>query len=373
MRIVVFDLKNDRASMSRLGWINNATGNYIDAKYEVGSFNFSVPATEANIKLISAERILLVDDFYWCTITGFKFEDSSRKKITITGKQLTCWLNRRVIIPPINYEYGKPMGYEAVNGSTETIMKYAVQKHMVNPAEEARKIYGLEIARDLQRGNAEDAYMYRYVPLNTVIFTVGKAAKLGAKIIGNPNKCRFVFDVIPQTDRTVGQSKNMPLILQVSRGNLESSAYTYDESDSYNTFYCIRSDSSEEWEQFVQTYCLDNNKKIGLQRCETSLTISVDSDSDDEYFEFEAMSKKEMEKYRPIENLKAVMSRKLQYRKDYALGDVATVILAFAGIKADMEIISVETTTTESNTVCVATFGEEKISKFKLLQRRMSI
>ena len=94
---------------------------------------------------------------------------------------------------------------------------------------------------------------------------------------------------------------------------------------------------------------------------------------DDEYFEFEAMSKKEMEKYRPIENLKAVMSRKLQYRKDYDLGDVATVILAFAGIKADMEIISVETTTTESNTVCVATFGEEKISKFKLLQRRMSI
>lgn len=372
MRIVVYELKNDRASMRRLGWINGATGNYTDAKYEVGSFNFLIPATETNIKLILNERVLLVDNFYWCTITGFKFEEGARKKIAVTGKQLTCWLNRRVIIPPVNYEDGKPMGYEAVNGSSETIMKYAVQKHMVNPTEEARKIYGLEIARDLQRGNAEDAYMYRYVALDTAIFAIGKAAKLGAKITGYSNKCKFIFDVIPQTDRTDIQSKNMPLILQVLRGNLESSAYTYDESDSYNTFYCIRSDSSEEWEQFVQTYSLDNIKKTGLQRRETSFTVSVDSDSDNEYSEFETMSKKEIENYRPVENLKAVMSRKLQYRKDYALGDVATVILSFAGLKADMEIISVETTTTESNTVCVATFGEEKISKFKLLQRRMS-
>lgn len=371
MRIVVYELKNDRASMRRLGWINNATGNYIDAKYDVGNFSFSIPATETNIKLISNERVLLVDNFYWCTITGFKFEDGSHKKISVTGKQLTCWLNRRVIIPPVNYEEGKPMGYEAVSGSTETIMKYAVQNHMVNPIEEARKIYGLEIARDLQRGNAEDAYMYRYIALDSAIFSMGKIAKLGAKITGYSNKCKFVFDVIPQIDRTDTQSKNIPLILQVLRGNLESSSYTYDESDSYNTFYCIRSDSSEEWEQLVQTYSLDNIKKTGLQRREISFTVSVDSESDNEYTEFEAMSRKEMENYRPVENLQAVMSRRLQYRKDYNLGDIATVILSFAGLKADMEIISVETVTNENSTICVATFGEEKISKFKLLQRRI--
>ena len=398
MRIVVYELKNDKAAMSRLGWINNATGNYVDAKYQIGSFNLNVPATRNNIEMISEDRIFYIDDFYWGTVTGFKFEDDSQKRIIVIGKQLTCWLNRRLILPPIEYvnasddwcnyrvitssdqkedvnvqnQNNSPMGYEAVKGSTETIMKYAVQNHMVNPVEEARKIYGLKIARDLERGNPDDAYMYRYVPLDTAIFTVGKAAKLGAKISGNPNKCEFVFDVISQTDRTDGQSNNVPLILQVLRGNLESSGYTYDESDSYNTFYCIRSDSSEVWEQFIQTYHLDEVKKSGLQRRETSLTISVDSDSDNEYSEFAMMSKKEMENYRPIENLQAVMSRKLQYRKDYNLGDIATVILAFANVKADMEIVSVETTVSENNTVRVATFGEEKISKFKLLQRRMS-
>lgn len=372
MRIVVYDLKNDRASMLRIGWINNATGSYVDAKYSVGDFNFSVPATEKNIKLLKKDRILYIDDFYWGIITGFKFEDSTRKTATITGVQLTGWMKRRVIIPPQINEAGKPLGYEAVSGSTETIMKYAIKNHMVNPADNARKIYGLGISKDLRRGNADDAYMYRYAALDSAIFEIGKAAKLGAKITGNPNKCEFMFDVIGQTDRTVNQTVNKPLILTVSRNNLETASYTYDDSDSYNTFYCTRSGSEEVWDEYVQTYLLDNQKKSGFERKETALTISVDSDSDNVYTEFEAMSRKDMESYRTVENLQAAMSRKLIYRKDYDLGTVSTVILPFAGIQADMEIISVETQTTDSATTYVATFGEEKISKFKNIERRLN-
>lgn len=371
MIIVVYELKNDSASMRKMGWISTAIGNYIDAKYDVGTFNFSVPATKENIELIAKNRILYIDDFYWGTVEGFKFEDSTRKTLSVTGKQLTSWMGRRVIIPPTTFETGKPMGFEVASGSTETIIKYAVQNHLVNPEDITRKIYGLTIAKDLKRGKSDDAYIYRYVQLDTAVFAVGKAAKLGAKITGHPNKCEFVFDVIPQINRTANQNNKKPLILEVVRGNLESSIYTYDESASYNTFFCIRSDDLEEWEQFVQTYRLDNKENTGYLRRETSLNISVDSDSENIYSEFEAMSRKEMEAYRSTENMQAVMSRQMQYRKDYSLGDIATVRIYGTNIQSDMEIIAVETKVTETNTICIATFGEEKISKFKIIERRL--
>lgn len=50
-------------------------------------------------------------------------------------------------------------GYDAVTGSTETIMKHFVTANMASPVLAARKVFGLEVAADQGRGLAEDKYM----------------------------------------------------------------------------------------------------------------------------------------------------------------------------------------------------------------------
>lgn len=342
---------------------HQASGQYTDSKYEPGTFSVTVPSGARYAAELQKDRIVLIDRWYYGTITGVKVTDAD--SITIAGSQLTEWLHRRVIVPPVEQAEDAPMGYDAESGATETIMKRAVEKHAVSPRNGKRAIPGLSIAYDAQRGIANDAYLYRYAYLDEAVIAMGKRANLGIKIDGYPSG-NYVFDVIPRLDRTVTQTERPPLILDVRRHTADTAEYSDDASASANTFFCTRSDSAEVWEKLTQTYFLEDAEPQGLDRREMALTISV-PDGDNPYEQMEITARKEMENYRPAQTLTCTMSRRLEYRTDYSLGDYCTVVVG--GYAADMEIVSVTTTEDEGGRRYTATFGEQAPTKWDLLSR----
>ncbi len=364
----MFELSNTQASIRRIGLTNLATGHYSDSKYEPGKFELSMPSAAPFSLEFTEDRLVLIDRWYWGVITGRSLGEGADNLITIAGSQLTDWLHRRQIVPPAAVEGDAPRGYDSCSGSTEYIMKQAVRRHIGDQAAEARQVFGLTVAENFDRGNPDDAYLYRYAYLDEALIEIGKRENMGIKITGDELRCRFTFDVIPRRDRTINQTINNPLVLQMSRHNMESLDYTQDASPGRNVFYCTRSDSAEVWEKFTQTYYSTEEEPTGYRRRECGLSVSV-PESENPYTAMEEASRKEMEGYKPTESASCVMSRRLEFRKDYQIGDYCTLQAEALDVLQDMEIVAVDTVVSETSTNYVATFGESKPTRFDKIQK----
>ena len=240
--------------------------------------------------------------------------------------------------------------------------------HLVSPRNPARKIHGLYIAQNQHRGLKDDAYHARYVNLQQTVAEIGKRANLGIDIVGDEYRGAFYFDVVSRRDRTVGQSDNKPLVLEMSRYNVDSSVYQEDHSQERNVFYCSRAGDEYEWETLTQTYYSQGTEPTGYARREKSLSISVYEDGD-QYEQLETNARKEMENYKAAETVKCVMSRRMVYGTDYLIGDYVTVRDRAAGVESDMEIVSVDTVLTDTTINYVAEFGEPRLTRFDTLKR----
>jgi len=368
MEVRLFELSNTQASIRRIGLTNLATGHYSDSKYEPGKFELSMPSAAPFALEFTEDRLVLIDRWYWGVITGRSLGEGADNLITIAGSQLTDWLHRRQIVPPVAVEGDAPRGYDSCSGSTEYIMKQAVRRHIGDQAAEARQVFGLTVAENFDRGNPDDAYLYRYAYLDEALIEIGKRENMGIKITGDELRCRFTFDVIPRRDRTINQTINNPLVLQMSRHNMESLDYTQDASPGRNVFYCTRSDSAEVWEKFTQTYYSTEEEPTGYRRRECGLSVSV-PESENPYTAMEEASRKEMEGYKPTESASCVMSRRLEFRKDYQIGDYCTLQAEALDVLQDMEIVAVDTVVSETSTNYVATFGESKPTRFDKIQK----
>lgn len=368
MEIRIYRYAENR--LIRIGLTNVATGHYVRSRYEPGKFELSMPAAAPFALEFLPDSLVLIDRDYWGIITGRKISSGSDNTISITGSELTELLSRRVIVPDNAVTENKPMGYDSVSGSTEAVIKHYVSRHAAAPDNPARKLPMLEIAPNEERGTSDDAYTARYSGLMDTLSIIAKRANLGLHIRVDERTGKMVFDVSAQLDRTAGQSSNRPLILEVSRHNLESSAYTEEYGQSNNTFYCSRSGDEFAWETLTQTYFSGDEEPKGMNRRERSLSISV-YDEGNQYEQLEKNARKEMMNYTPARALTCVMARTMVYGKDYRIGDVATVIDRVAGMQADMEITAVDTSCTAESTSYVATFGTPQLSVFQKINREM--
>lgn len=370
MEVRLFELSNNDAKIRRIGLTNLATGHYMDSKYTPGKFELSLPVAAPFALDFVPDRLVLIDRWYWGVITGRSLENSMSNTVTIAGAQLTEWLHRRVMLPPDETPEGAPRGYDSCSGTTEHIMKQAVIRHAAEPKNEARKILGLKVADDLGRGTPDDAYLYRYAYLDEALSEIGKRANMGIKITGDEVRCIFTFDVVPRVDRTAGQTANKPLLLQMTRHNMDALEYTADETTGRNTFFCTRNDSAEVWDKFTQTYFFADEEPTGYARRECSLNVSV-PEADNPYEAMETAARKEMESYKPTESLTCSVSRRLVYRKDYRLGDFCTVVAPEIGMLSNMEIVSVDTVVGQADTNFVVTFGESRPTRFDQLKKEL--
>ncbi len=370
MQIAIYDVDNTSANMRLVGITNRAIGSFTFQKYTIGTFSINISPNAPYAEQFKEDRVLLIDGEYWAVITGVFNADDSNPKITVSGSQLKEWAHRRVITPTDETLNTDVKAYDSASGATETIMKTAVDRHMINTADIRRKIIGLRIADDKNRGAPNDAYLYRYKYLDEALVEIGERNQIGWHIYGSPKKCDFVFDIIPLVDATIEQTIRKPVILQVARGTAKSASYTCDIGQSANVFYCTRSDSLDEWEKLTLEYTLDDKEYSGYRRRETALDISANTDSDNIYDDFETLAKQLMEGYRASQSISAEMSKQLVRGKDYDLGWLCTVQIGSVA-RANMEITTITVSYSSAQKDISATFGTPKITRFETISRRL--
>nr|DAO17206.1 MAG TPA: hypothetical protein [Caudoviricetes sp.] len=355
--------------LSRRGITRLATGHYRTDHYTAGLFELSLPIDAPYADALLIDRLVLIDRAYWGVITGRVVDGGQTNTVSVSGSTLLEWLSRRIIVPDSAVPEDKPMGYDSVSGPTETVMKHYVIRHAINPDNPARRFPALVCMPDQERGDPEDAFMARYANLLATLESIGRRANLGFEIKGDDCNDAFAFEVHPRIDRTVHQTENPPLLLEISRRNIATLVYSQDYKQSGNVFYCSRSGDQYEWETLTQTYFLDGAEEpAGQSRREMALSISVDSDGN-QYQELEKNARKEMESYRAAESIVCTMARSLLYGTDYRVGDYATVIDRRTGTMADMELEAVDTVVTESSVDYVATFGKQQLTRLEKLRR----
>lgn len=349
-----------------------AAGDYTVSRYDIGTAALDLPLTHQAVQQTAVGDLLLIDGAYWYIVTGRDVSRDASGRVTMRAHQLAEILRRRQITPDNSAGKDMPIGYDSVAGTTETVVKHYVAACAVSPINPARIIRGLTIADDQGRGIADDAYSARYVNLWDTIASIGKLASLSPVVTADIDRQRLVFDVAANRNRTVDQQVYKPLILQMERHNLLSCDYTYDTSAAANVFYASRAGDQYAWETLTQTYWSTEDEPKGLDRRECWLSVSVYTDTGNQYEQLGKNARKAMTDYKTAESLTAAISPSMTFGRDYQVGDVATVIDKMAGVRMDAEITTVTVQDdTSGKRTATATFGDGKTSRFDKIAREL--
>ena len=352
-----------------IGITYTALGDYELLHYDAGTFDISMPLSAQYADTLRNDHIILIDNMFVGLIENYRIHRGDGvQTVRATGRDIRCLLDFRVTVPDDIVETGAPAGYISASGHTESVMKYFVNKSLVNPSYARRKIEGVQIAPDLKRGTENDAYYSRFESLLAVEKKIGERAKLGYRLSIKDQS--LVFDVAAGVDHSASQTANMPVLFDVDRGTLSSFDFASEAQASGSAFYCTRSGAEFEDEAFTQTYYFDDQITSGLVRREKHLNISVATDEENIYDEMETVARKDMESYKATESYSCDVTRQIYtYGVDYNVGDIVTIRDTYAGIQADRQLVGIKVAESESGIQYTATFGDTSLTKFDLIKR----
>lgn len=97
---------------------------------------------------------------------------------TVTGYDFKGYLKQRITLFAEEQDTGA-QGYDVISGSTETVMKHYIQNNASEPSDANRKIPGMTVAEDGQRGLEADSYMARLENLSDVEESICTNADVG--------------------------------------------------------------------------------------------------------------------------------------------------------------------------------------------------
>jgi hypothetical protein len=192
--------------------------------FEPGEFELHAPATADNIALLTEGNIIhRLDRSEAGIVEGIKIttSDSTGEEITATGRMGSSMLDRRIIMPTINF-----------NGSVEDTVRKIVSDNAIT----ARPLPHLVLGT--VGGFAPTATgQVTYKTALSAIEALSKAAPLGFRTrLDVPNK-QWIFEVYDGVDRTVTQ-KNRPYILFSDEfRNIDKPECTFDDTGYANFAY----------------------------------------------------------------------------------------------------------------------------------------
>ena len=365
MEVRIYEYLN---SLIPRGITYQAKGSYTKRFYDAGDFDISIPAYEEYAFQLVPGRLINIDKHFWGVIQNTNITRGSGSVIRATGKCLKIWLDWRITVPDDIGDARAPAGYSSYAGSSEKVMKYYVKRNLAEPAYEYRVIPGLYVSEDMGRGLKDDAYYSRFESVLEVEKKLGERAKLGYDISFDGEN--FVFDVFEGMDRTADQKLIKPVIFSVERGTLSSFQKADETGHEKTAFYCTRAGAEFEDEAYTQTYYFEE-QTAGLARKEKHLDISITTEGD-QYAEFEELSRKNMEEYKPTQSFSCDITREsYSYLADYEVGDYVTIKDSLTGVTADRQIISVTTQTGDTAVSYSAEFGDTRITRMDIFRQSL--
>lgn len=342
---------------------------------QIGAFSLCVPAKDAVCPYLEMGNLIAVDGTHWGIIREAQQRDGVVK---ITGEDLKGLLGQRITLYPEQAEESGLQGYDAIKDvSTETLVKYFVGGNAVTPLDPNRKIMGLELAPDQERGEPNDAYMTRFESLPDLLQKNLELRKMGWEITADLEQSKYVFDVVKGLDRTGGQYDNPRVIFDVALRNALAMEYVQSAKSLRNIFYASLARSRATQQVPTCMYPRDEAQPIpaGVDRREQHLNVSIAVEVTDLYTQMKEYAMKDAEPYKITETISVEDAGKYVFGVDYNLGDTVT-IQAHDGVAeslaGDAQLISVTTTWLPSGGLRRdLTLGQARITRLGALKRQM--
>ena len=357
-----------RQRLTRIGTSRMAQGKQGIRRYEPGEFELTFPPADPCAAEAKTDDMLLIGKHAYL-IEGTEKHTGNTSHIVLRGRQLAALADRRQIIPDDAAGRDMPTGFDSVAGSTETVIKHYLDRHLVSPVNPARRIPCVRIAEDRNRGIQDDAYHARYVNLMETVNAIGKAARLSVCAGIDPAAGAVVLDVEGTNDRTAGGSS--PLLLRMGDGRLDEMTETSYVRSAANVFYASRAGDRYAYETLTQTYFSREQEPEGLERMETSISVSVTQDAG-QYAEMRENAEKVMPDYAPKRAVTCGMAAHLIFGEDYNVGDVVC-IAADGGTIYEAEITAVEITESGQSRAVSVTIGDPVETRFDRIKRKREV
>ena len=234
--------------------------------------------------------------------------------LTVSGRFLTCLLERRIIYPSFS-----------ANDIYENIVRSVLSRNAISVG--IRNIPGLSmgtVSGDCWQGKTRLQVSYDNLMewLYTICETIGGSANI--RIDNNALKC----DLFEGTDRSILQSENPHIVFSDSYNNLLSFSYAADSSVQKNFAYIFGCGEGNARKRTI--YC-NGTEPTYLDRYEVYVDkrdLSQDEEvSNEEYLELlkESGAENMIAPQTASESTIAAFSTQYQYNKDYFVGDYVTV------------------------------------------------
>ena len=344
---------NDTFDGNKIGEIPGFTSyTYTKHWQRPGTFELTfISGSSADETKIAEDTVLLVDGD-WLIVAGVKPTDTMT---TVTGYDFKGYLKQRITLFAEEQDTGA-QGYDVISGSTETVMKHYIQNNASEPSDANRKIPGMTVAEDGQRGLEADSYMARLENLSDVEESICTNADVGYTVDVDYANNRIVFDILPKTDKTEAQIVRNRVVFAVNRGNVISLSGERNAENYKNVFYATKSEGDLESDAITQKVLRSGaTEATGPYRREVQVNVSADSVS-----EIETYARHEAENYIMADSYTVEAGSIEEYGTDYSLGDVVTVKDIARGKSVDKVITQAVKSISGAEKSLKLTFGDQK-------------
>lgn len=317
--------------------------------FDSGSFEVHISPYAEQAKELQVGRIITLNGNAGVIL----YRDISDTDMKLVGHDLKFFLEARVTVPPFVYlDTPAPAdGYDRIKGNGETVMKHYVEKHLVNPSDEKRKILHLYIAANQGRGS-QIAWQSRFERVSAALTAVSKYSNLGFDIVFDKAQKQFVFDVY--------EGKKQDVLFCRKYKNISNLTYTEDWATAVSVVYAGGNDEDET--QYVTRLEDEENPDVFRAEAYTATSSEDVEEVEDAGYAYLAENI-------PKETLAGTVNTMYKYRTDWDLGDIVTVRMDFAGqsIFVDKQITGVKEAYTRGTSSVEPIFGDEKENPIKKL------
>lgn len=326
--------------------------------WEVGNCELHIGLNNRGANKIKEGCLLTFDSKRVWRLDGIKLAEDRDLKLVASGKELKNILSQRLVVPDKksdthHFGFDRFPDPEDPDAAAETIMKYYVRKHAVNPADLKRKLPRLIIAVDRSRG-IKTRWSERFQPVTETLKDIGDFSGIGYEVYLDHDNKQFVFDVIPEKNQVQGSDD--PVVFSKEYNNVSKLDYTLDVSDGVSIAYSGGYGTDED--RLIQLVArTDEDMNLsGYDRKETWVDVGNAQTVDDLVYEAKhQLSKKEIKE---TFSGSAIPNKSFEYIKDWNIGSVVTVESRRLGIKQNQKITAVKEVYERNKIEIIPTFGK---------------
>lgn len=304
--------------------------------YKAGAMQLQINRNQFNAEFIQQGNLILpnelgeLNEIYLIEQLETVIDESGKEGeiLSVTGRSIGGMLEERLGLPPVGFAYDDQID------AAETLMKYWVDLHAVNPVDTNREIPNLVVEADQARGGTVN-YALRYQTIAKMLEDIARANDIGWEVFYDIDSNTYNFDVIIPEDKTISSSN--PVFFDISFETILGSKVLNSVLEQKSYAY-VGGDGEGASRTIIETY-LTSIEPSGFNRKEVFVDGGNLSNTDDLTRKGKVFLNETLQEDTVEVDINTLGS--FQYRTDWDLGDIVTFRNKNWDYQADIKIIGI--------------------------------